>query len=238
MSTRPTGPASPATALKAYGKILFSEIVSVVALSVLFVFALFPVVTIGAALISLIDTFYSSVAYTGTGGGLPRQTSSRASNFVASIWDYLRVGLAFGVVFVVIVTGILTYFFAALAGSSTVVLLVGVFGVYAVVAVLVVLLRAANIIVHAENDDDDDTERPGFVPAVRQAYGTVTDHIAYEAVHVVAATAIVLFALLIPFGVGAFLFPGMITLLEVVFYEELDGVGAETLLYALADPQE
>jgi hypothetical protein len=236
MSTRPTGPPSPATALKAYGKILFSEIVSVVVLSVLFVFALFPVVTIGAALVSLIDTFYSSVAYTGTGGGLPRQASSRASNFVASIWDYLRVGLAFGVVFVVIVTGILTYFFAALAGSSTVVLFVGVFGVYAVVAVLVVLLRAANLIVHAENDDD--TERPGFVAAVRQAYGTVTEHIAYEAVHVVAATAIVLFALLIPFGVGAFLFPGMITLLEVVFYEELDGVGAETLLYALADPQE
>jgi hypothetical protein len=233
MSFESSASGDPAAALSAFFRVLWREVVSLFVLSVLFVVAAMSVLTIGPAMLSLVDTYYSSVTFTGTGGGVSRRTPDRANHFVKNIWTYLRTGLVYTLVLLVAVAGLYLYFRLALFGDTLPTFVVGVVGLYATIFALVLVYRAANVVVHAEDADD---EQPGFRSAVGEAWGTFKRDPAYAAVHLVVAAAIVvvcrisIIALAIPL-------PALLALLEVVLYEELDGIGAKTLVYAYKDPQ-
>lgn len=231
MSIQSTAAGDPAAALSAFARIVWREIVSLVVLSVLFVMASLSVVTIGAALISLVDTYYSSVTFTGTGGGVSRRTADRANHFVKNIWTYLRTGVAYTALVILGILGLYYYFRLALFGGTMTSFALGVVGLYGTVLVFVVLYRAANVAVHA-----DDDERPGIYLALKTAWGTVRGNLAFTSAHLVIAAILVVvsrvsvIALVVPL-------PALLALLEVVMYEELEGVGAKTLTYAYEDPQ-
>lgn len=231
MSTRSTASGNPAAALSAFASVLWREVVSIFVLSVLFVMASLSVVSIGPALISLVDTFYASTTFTGTGGGVPRRVPDRANYFVKNIWTYLKTGLGYTVIVLLGYGGVYYYYHLALYGRTLNTFVVGILGLYATVLIFVLLFRAANIVVHADED-----ERPGLLGAFRAGWSSITGNLAYTAIHLVIAAIIVvlcritILTLVVPM-------PALLALLEVVMYEELDGIGAKTLMYAYKDPQ-
>lgn len=230
MSMESRADQDPVAALSAYLRIAVSELLSIFVLSILFTLASLSIVTMGAAFISLIDTFYSSVTFTGSGGGVPPRTSDRANHFVSQIWTYLKTGLAYTVILILALVGLLTYFNLALRGGSFVTIVFGVAGIYATTIVLVILGRAANILAHAEDD------KPGIRRAVGEAWTSMRENLPYAGLHVVVAATIVLVCRAIPVLMPVAL-PALLALLEVLMYEELRGVGAETVKYAYQDPQ-
>ena len=232
MSAETSAKQDPTTALRTFVRVALNEIISVVVLSVLFVIACLSLVTIGAAMISLVDTIYTSVTFTGTGGGIPPRTADRANYFVKQIWEYLWTGLLYTVVLILAAANLYGFFRLAFLGGNVASLLVGVAGLYLTTVILVVLFRAANIIVHADEDD-----RPGAIGGLRLAWSSMTDNVGYEALHVVVAATIVLVARSIPVAMIVVL-PGLLALLEVLMYEELEGIGAEAILFAYTDPND
>lgn len=232
MSTESSASQNPTRAVSTFLRVSLSEIVSVVVLSLLYTLAALSILPIGAGLLSLIDTFYNSVTFTGTGGGVPPRTSDRATHFVSSIWEYLRAGIPYTLFLILAVVGLFVYFEMAVFGGSTSSLAIGIAGIYATVLVLVLLFRAANIVVHASEDD-----RPGFVSAISQSWSSIMGNLAYSSMHIVVAATIVLLCRVFPVAIVVFL-PGLLAMLEILMYEELDGIGAKTILYAYRDPQE
>lgn len=233
MSLRDEGPPDPSLVLKTYPRILLSEFVTVVLLSVLTTLAALSIVPIGAALLSMLDTFHASVSHTGTGGGdVPTTAAGRASYFMSNIWTYLRAGLPYTVAVVVLGLWLYLYISLALGGSSLQTLVVGVVGMYGVVIALVLLIRSGEFVVRA-----DAAERPGFLRAIRQAWGSLTGNLAFGAIHIVVAVVVTLGLLVITPVSVVFLLPGMLVLLELLVYEELDGAGAKAIRYAYLDPQ-
>lgn len=233
MSVESPAEGNPMAALSTYLRILWREIVSIVALSVLFSLATLSVVPMGAAMIALVDAFYTSVTFTGTGGGIPPRTIDRANYFMQQIWTYMRTGLVYTVVLLLSAVGLVLYPQLALFGGSVFWLLFGIVGVYATVLILVLSFRAGNLVVHAEERDDD---RPGFRAAMGSAWSQLRDSPAYLAAHLVTATTIAIVCRAFPLSL-VFVLPGLLGLLEVVMYEELDGVGAKAIRYAYEDPQ-
>ena len=233
MSVESPAEGNPAAALSTYFRILWREVVSIVVLSVLFSLATLSVLPMGAAMIALVDTFYTSVTFTGTGGGIPPRTIDRANYFMQRIWTYMRTGLVYTVMLLLSAVGLVLYPQFALRGNSVFQFLFGITGIYATVLVLVLLFRAGNLVVHAEDRDDD---RPGFRSAVGTAWSELRASPGYLAAHVVAAATVTVVCMAFPVSLAVVL-PGMLALLEVVMYEELDGVGAKAIRYAYEDPQ-
>jgi len=224
-------PPDPILVLKTYGRIAISDAVTIFVLSLLYFVASLSIVTIGPALLALMDAFYSSVSHTGTGGGAPASTRGRASQFVSSIWTYLWAGLPYTVAVIVAVYSLYTYSVLALSGGTTQALIFGVVGMYTVVLVFVLLFRAADIVVRA-----DENERPGFFSALRKAWGSLGSNVAFAATHIVTAIAVTIASLIFIVTAICFL-PGLLALLELLNYEELDGAGAKAIRYAYLDPQ-
>lgn len=233
MSVESPAEGNPLAALSTYFRILWREIVSIVVLSVLFSLATLSILPMGAAMIALVDTFYTSVTFTGTGGGIPPRTIDRANYFMQRIWTYLKTGLAYTVVLLLSVVGLLLYAQFAVFGGSVFRFFFGIAGIYATVLILVLVFRAGNLVAHAEDRDDD---RPGFTTAVGRAWSELKLAPGYLAAHVVAAATITVVCMAFPVSLVVVL-PGLLALLEVVMYEELDGVGAKAIRYAYEDPQ-
>ncbi|MCU4716790.1 hypothetical protein [Halapricum hydrolyticum] len=234
MSLRDDSPPDPMLVLRTFGRIAVSDAVTIVVLSVLYSVASLSIVTIGPALLALMDTFYASVTHTGTGGGAPDSVTGRASHFVSSIWTYFRAGLAYTVVILGSGVAMYVYLRLALYGDSIVSLLGGVLGLYAVVVVLVLLFRAADIVVR-----EDESDRPGFVGGLRLAWHSMGANVPYSAIHAVTAIVLTLVPILVltPLAV-VFVLPGLLALLELLAYEELHGAGAKTIRFAYLDLQE
>lgn len=234
MSLRDEGPPDPMLVLRAFGRIALSDAVTIVLLSLLYSIASLSIVTIGPALLALMDTFYASVTHTGTGGGAPDTAAGRASHFVESIWTYLWPGLPYTAA--VIFTVIWTYFYMQFAiwGGTIPLMLIGVVGLYVVVIGIVLLFRAANIVVREDAED-----RPGFFGGLRLAWRSLTSNVAYAAIHAVTAIVLTIVPILVltPLAVVVVL-PGLLALLELLNYEELSGAGAKTIRYAYLDIQE
>jgi hypothetical protein len=231
MSLRDDESVDPILVLRTFGRIAISDAVTIFVLSVLYFVASMSIVTIGPALLALMDAFYSSVSHTGTGGGAPASTRGRASRFVSSIWTYLWAGLPYTVAVLVAAYALYTYSVLALTGGTAQTLVFGVVGMYSVVLVFVLLFRAADIVVRADED-----KRPGFFSAIRKAWGSLGSNVAFAATHVVTAIAVTIASLVFVITAVCFL-PGLLALLELLNYEELDGAGAKAIRFAYLDPQ-
>lgn len=232
MSTESGAEQNPIAAISTFGRVVWREALSVVVLSVLFAVASLSIVTIGPAAIAAVDALYSSVTFTGTGGGVPPKTAARANHFVASIWTYLRPGLLYTPLFMLAGLGLYGYYRLVQFGQGVTSLVIGIVGFYATALALVVLFRGANVLVHAPEDD-----RPSAIGSLRQAWSSLTDLPGYAAVHLVIAATIAFLCRTFPILLVV-LFPGLLALLEVIMYEELSGVGARAIRFAYEDPQE
>lgn len=231
MSLRDDESVDPVLVLRTYARIAISDFVTIFVLSVLYVVASMSIITIGPALLALMDAFYSSVSHTGTGGGAPASTRGRASQFVSSIWTYLRTGLPYTAAVILTVYALITYSLLAFDGGSVRAIVFGVLGIYVSVLGLVLLFRAADIVVRA-----DDEERPRFFSALRKAWNSLWSNVAMAGIHIVTATVVTILTMI--FIVTALcLLPGLLALLELLHYEELDGAGAKAIRFAYLDPQ-
>jgi len=234
MSLRDDGPPDPMLVLRSFGRIAISDALTIVVLSVLYSMASLSIITIGPALLALMDAFYASVSHTGTGGGAPDSVAGRASHFVGSIWTHLRYGIPYTVVILAALFGGYVYIRLALFGESVQSLIASVVGLYAVVIVLVLLFRAADIVVR-----EDESDRPGFIRGLRLAWSSLGSNVPYSIIQVVVAIALAVVPIfaLSPL-VLVFALPGLLALLELLAYEELSGAGAKAIRFAYLDPQE
>lgn len=231
MSLRDDESVDPMLVLRTFGRITISDAVTIFVLSILYFVASMSIVTIGPALLALMDAFYSSVSHTGTGGGAPTSTRGRASHFVSSIWTYLRTGLPYTVAVIIAVYSLISYSWLVFTGGSIPSIVFGVLGIYVSILGLVLLFRAADIVVRA-----DDEERPRFFSALRLAWRSLWSNVALAGVHIVTATVVTLVMMVFVATAVCFL-PGLLALLELLNYEELDGAGAKAIRFAYLDPQ-
>lgn len=233
MSLRKEGPPDPMLVLRTFGRIAISDAVTIVLLSVLYSIASLSIITIGPALLALMDAFHASITHTGTGGGAPDSAIGRASHFVESIWTYIWSGLPYTVA--IIAMGVWMYFYLRFViGDSVPLMLIGVLGLYVIVAGIVLLFRAADIVVR-----EDAENRPGFFQGLRLAWRSLASNVPYAAMHAIIAIVVTVVPLLVlsPIVLVVAL-PGLLALLELLNYEELDGAGAKTIRFAYLDPQE
>lgn len=212
---------NPAGALAAFGRAAYSDLPSVVLLSVAFWLAALPVVTLGPALLALVAAQTAGVA--GRTAGRKVTERDRLRRFREVFVSEFRRGLPLGGLLLAVSVTTLWYGYLAVATRSGP-LLIGTFvGVYAVVVTTVVVFRAATLLV-----------REG-APTAGQALWDAGRHILASPSFAVlqASFAALLVVLCVGLGIAVLvLLPGLLAVLEVVSYEETAGDGAMRVVRA------
>lgn len=210
---------SPGLVLRAVARVTYGDLVTVVATSVAFVLASLPVVTLGAALLALVDTWTAVVTRRDTGA--PPSERGRLRLFASSYRRHLRAGVPYSVLFVAVVGLTAVYAAFGVTQQSGVFVIAAIVGAYAVVLVTVWSLRAASV----QTREDPAVgvrvafERAGLTLVDRPAFAIVLSTVA--AVVLVGGVALrITFPLLVP---------GVLAVLEVVAFEEHLGDGAATV---------
>jgi len=207
---------SPGTVARAVARVVYGDLVTVVVTSLLFTLAALPVVTLGAALLALVETWTTVVTRRDTGA--PPSERGRAELFLGAVVRNIRAGLPYTLVlsFVGGLTGF--YYVVGTARGSGLFLLAALVGLYGVVVVLAWSLRAASVRARSE--------RPlGFRGAVTVAGETFLDRPSF-AVLVAVALAGVLVVGAVVRVVVPLVVPAVLAVIEVVAFEELGGDGA------------
>jgi hypothetical protein len=205
----------------AFGRIAYSDLLTLAIVSVLATLASLPLVTVGAAILALVETV-TAVA-TGEGRGGPTKERQRVRLFVESFRANLRRGLPYSVALLgtVLTAG---YYVLGASGGSGLFLIGALLGLYAVVIVLAWLLRAASVTVRSTTD-------VSFVDAVHEGGYLGLEYPWYTALQLVTVGMILLFAFPFP-PAYVLVVPGLLALLEVVAFEETAGRGAMSLVRA------
>jgi hypothetical protein len=207
---------SPGLVLRAVARVVYGDLVTVIATSVAFVLASLPVVTLGAAVLALVDTWTEVVTRRDTGA--PPSERGRLRVFVDAYRRHLRAGVPYSVLFVVVVALTAVYATFGVARQSGVFVLAAIVGAYVVVVATVWSLRAASFQTREEPPIPTRMafERAGLSLVDRPAFAVVLSTVA--AVVLVGGAALrVTFPLLVP---------GVLAVLEVVAFEEHVGDGA------------
>lgn len=207
-------PPDPRKTLVAFGRVLYTDIVSVVVLSLLFSFSALFVVTLGAGLLALTETMTAIV--TGENRGGPETERERVALFWSSFRRHLVTGLPISAVVLITVVTIGLYSQLTLSGESPVFVLGLLLGLYAAVIVPVWLFRTASVLVRAPVEN-----APRFRDAARDAAYLCLDWPSFTVLHLVAVAGLWIltagtFVITVPI-----LLVGMLALLEVIVFEEI-----------------
>lgn len=211
-----SGEVTPGTVLRAAARAVYGDLVTVVTTSIAFVIAALPVLTLGAALLALVETWTTVITERDTGA--PVTERGRLALFARSFRANLRAGLPYSVVLLA-VSGLTTvYALAGVATQSGVLVVAAVVGIYFVVFATLWCLRAASLQVRSD-------PRPPTKVAFEQAGLMLIDR-PYFAVLVATLVAVVgvvgaVLRIAVPL-----LVPGVLAVLEVVSFEEVAGEGA------------
>lgn len=207
---------SPGTTLRAVARVVYGDLVTVVATSLLFVLAALPLVTLGGALLALVATWTEVVTRRDTGA--PPSERGRGALFLDALWRNVRAGVPYSVLLVAVagLTGV--YYAVGVTRGSGLFLLAALVGLYAAVGALAWCLRAASFRVR--------TDRPlGAREAFHLAGRTFLDEPAFAVLvgvgFAVALSVGAVVRVLLPLVV-----PGVLVVVEVVAFEELAGDGA------------
>jgi hypothetical protein len=210
---------SPGLVLRAVARATYGDLVTVIATSVAFVLASLPIVTIGAALLALVETWTEVVTRRDTGA--PPSERGRVRLFASSYRRHLRDGVPYSLLFVVVVGLTAVYAAFGVAQRSGVFVVAAIVGGYLVVIATVWSLRAASVQTREDHPIGVRVafERAGLTLVDRPAFAVVLSTIA--AVVLVGGAALrVTFPLLVP---------GILAVLEVIAFEEHLGDGAATV---------
>ncbi|MBX0325150.1 hypothetical protein EGH21_19160 [Halomicroarcula sp. F13] len=213
MTSRPT--LDPVGTLAAFGRAAYSDLTSVVALSLVFSLATLPLVTLGPAVVALVAAQTEGVTGRAAGGKVTERDRLRV--FRTTFREQFRRGLPLGVFVLAVAVTTIAYAGLAVANRSGPLLVGAILGGYALSAALVTVLRAATLLV-----------REG-APSARQALWDAGRHLlstpSFSVLHALFASLLVVLCL--GLGIAAvLLLPGLLAVLEVVAYEETAGDGA------------
>lgn len=211
----------PTGTLAAFGRASYTDLTSVIALSIVFWVAAVPVVTLGPAVLALAAASHHGV--TGRTDGGEKSERDRVRRFVETFRGDFRRGLGLSVVPLAVAAVTIWYAGLAVATRSGRLLLGAMVGVYLLFTAIVVTLRAATLLT-----------REG-APTVRQALSDGARHVldtpSFSILHTVFVA--LLTALCVGLGIAVvLLLPGLLAVLEVVTYEETAGGGAVRVVKA------
>jgi len=213
VSSRPT--LDPAGALAAFGRAAYSDLTSVVALSLLFSVAVIPVVTLGPAIIAIVAATHTGV--TGRTAGGRTTDRERLGVFVRTFRSEFRRGSLLTVLPIAVAIVTVWYAGTAIASRSGPLLIGSLLGIYAFVAIITVTFRAATLLT-----------REG-APSTWRALWDAARHLlampTFTALHVLFVGLVILICAGLGIAVPLLL-PGLFAVLEVVAYEETAGGGA------------
>lgn len=206
----------------AFGRVAYTDLLTIVVVSVSFTVASIPLVTIGAAIIAAVETMTAVV--TGEGRGGPTSERQRVGLFVASFRANLRRGVPYSTALVVVVATTSFYAVAATTRRSGLLFLGALLGFYAVVIAIAWLFRAASIAIRSG-------ETVGFVDAVREGAYLALEYPWYAALHLITVGFVLLVSFAAP-PAYALVVPGSLAVLEVIAFEETGGRGSVSLVRA------
>lgn len=205
----------------AFSRIAYSDLLTLAIASVLATIVSLPLVSIGAAILALVETV--TVVVTGEGRGGPTTERQRIRLFFESFRENLRRGLPYSVALLgtVVAAG---YYALGSTGGSGLFLIGALLGLYAIVIVLAWLLRIASVAIRSSDE-------PSFLEAAREGAYIGLEYPWYTALQLVTVGVILLIAFPFP-PAYVLLVPGLLALLEVVAFEETAGRGAMSLVRA------
>ncbi|WP_458208758.1 DUF624 domain-containing protein [Haladaptatus sp. NG-SE-30] len=203
----------------AFSRVLYTDLLTVVVVSVLFTISSLPLVTIGASIIALCEVITAVV--TGEGRGGPTTERKRISLFVESFVANLRTGLPYSVILLLVLLVTTSYARLAVSLRSGVFLLGGLLGLYVAAIVPLWLLRAASITVRSP-------DTPGFWSALREGAYVALERPSYSVLQILTGAILMLVCATFPIAIFLLL-PGTLGVLEVVSFEELTGNGAGSI---------
>ncbi|KTG09062.1 hypothetical protein AUR64_14770 [Haloprofundus marisrubri] len=222
----------PIAAISAFGRATYSDLVTVVVLSVAASVASVPLVTLGAALLALVETMTDVVEGETTGQMVSER--GRFAAFRKSFRRNLRRGLPLSLLAIGVVVTTYVYSTIALTIREPVFLLGALAGLYAVVVVVVVLFRAASLVARAPEPaggDSDASSGLSATAALRDASYHLLETPSFSVLQ--CCFAALLLGLCVALGIAVvMLLPGWLALLEVVAFEETTGEGAERIVLA------
>jgi len=169
--------------VNAFAHIAYSDLMTIVLVSILFALASLPVITIGAAILAAVETMTAVVMGEGRGG--PTTERERLRLFVESFRTHLRAGVPYSVILIAVVTTMGIYGFTATIQQSGLLFIGALLGLYAVVIGVTWLFRAASIAVRAP-----DPIR--FTDAVQNGGYIALEHPWYAAMHLITVGVILL----------------------------------------------
>jgi hypothetical protein len=179
-------------------------------------------VTLGVAILASVDTPTTVIRAEGRDEA-PTSERARLRYFVESFRANFRRGIPLGTVLVGVVFSTGAYIQVAFSTGSTGFLLGSVVGLYAIVCATVWAYRTASIIVRSEDS-------PDIVEAAREAWYNLVGELSWTSLQAIIVATLCLILLWTRIGL-VLLLPGLLTVLEVVVFEERDGYGAESLVF-------
>jgi|GEM_PF-1173422 hypothetical protein len=208
--------------ITAVSRVIFSDLLTIVWVSMLFALLSLPLLTLGAAMLAAVETLTTVI--TGEGRGGPTTERERIRVFLGSFRGHLSHGVPYSVVTVVVVATMVFYVLTASADETGLLFLGALMGLYAIVICFAWLLRAGSITIRS-------TEPVGFVDAAREAAYQAFSYPWYAAIQLITVGVILLVAFVVP-PAYVLLVPGLLVVLEVVTFEETEGQGAMTVVRA------
>lgn len=210
----------PLAAFSAFGRAAYGDAFSVVLLSLCFVVVSLPLLTVGPALLALLDVMTDAV--TAKMEGRKSTERERIRRFFGRFRENLGVGAILSILLLGAVAAEATYLSLALSTGRGSFLVGAAVGAYVLLLGVVLCLRTGSLLARGA---------PSLRAAGRDAALHLVETPSFTVLYafLVGAVALVCGAV----GVAVpLLLPGLLAVLEVVAFEEQSGVGAASVVRA------
>lgn len=202
----------------AFVRIVYTEMLTVVLLSVAFTLTMIPVVTLGSGLVALVHTMQTVVL----SSDRPPERD-RLKLFVSEFRAHLYTGLPYTGAAVLAAFAIFSYISLVVTAPGIQAILGGLVGFYALIIVPVWLFRISNL------STNYSSESTGFIHALIYSGQLTVEYPLYTFLHLVSVGALIVICSIVPIALFVVL-PGVLAVLEVLICEEVAGEGVQPVL--------
>lgn len=210
---------SPTTTVLTWVRVLYTEFLTVIIVSLLATIASLPLVTVGPAILASVEVLTTVVIHRDTGA--PPSERARAHLFLQAFKKNLRAGILFSLLLLGV--GGMTAFYFVVGGvrQQGELLLLALVGMYAVVGVVAFAYRVGSFRVHT-------SPLPSTFEALRMAGKSFISYPSYTVLWLVSIAGLLVLATVSTILIPLALF-GVLVIGEIVTFEEVAGEGAETV---------
>ena len=210
---------SPTTTVLTWGRVLYTEILTVTVVSLLATSVSLPLVTVGPAILASVEVLTTVVTRRDTGA--PPSERARARLFVHAFKRNSRAGLPFSLLLVSVGGVTAFYYVTGEARQQGELLLLALIGMYVLLCVLALAYRVGSFRART-------SPPPSTFDSFRLAGSSFTSYLSYTVLWLVSVAGLLAAA-----TISTILFPltlfGVLVIGEVVSFEEVAGEGAGTL---------